>query len=362
MTNLFEPITLGGLALRNRLMRSPTAERVADPTTGAPSPKQRAIYEALARGGIGLIVTGHAYVARSGKAHPEMASIESDDLIPAWRETVRPAQELGARVIMQVNFGGSSCDPAVTPHPISPSGVVTNPQVAPRAMTENEIAQVIAAFGQAARRAREAGLDGVQIHGAHGYLVTQFLSSGLNQRDDAWGGSPEKRLAFLRQVVAAMQNAAGADYPIWIKLGVSGAAQHGLTLPEGATVAAACAQMDIAAIEISHAMGEPEERDTSFEAPYLPLAHAVRQVVGPDYPLALVNGFRTRPAMESVLASGAAQIISLCRPLILEPDLPNKLRDNPTYEPACVRCSRCWPDAPGKGSACYNPKFAKGKR
>lgn len=159
-----------------------------------------------------------------------------------------------------------------------------------------------------------------------------------------------------------MRRAAGDDYPIWIKLGVSGAAQYGLTLPEGAAVAAACAEMGIAGIEISHAMGEPVERDASFEAPYLPLARAARQAVGPDYPLALVNGFRTRRAMEDVLASSVVQLISLCRPLILEPDLPNKLRDNPAYEHTCVRCGRCWPDAPGKGSACYNPQFAKGAK
>ena len=122
---LFEPITIGNLTLRNRVMRSATAERLADPDTGAPLPKLADLYADLARGGVGLIVTGHAYVERTGKAHPEMSSIATDDVIPAWRETIRPAQEAGARIMMQINHCGSGCDPTITPHPISPSGVTS---------------------------------------------------------------------------------------------------------------------------------------------------------------------------------------------------------------------------------------------
>ena len=238
---LFEPAFVGQLTVRNRLMRSATAERVADPVTGAPGARQAEMYRKLAEGGTGLIVTGHAYIERPGKAHPEMASIADDSLIPLWREVIRPAQDAGARVMMQINHCGASCDPLVTGEPLSPSGVPTNRLHQPHAASEEEIERVIAAFAQAARRAREAGLDGVQLHGAHGYLINQFMMPSTNLRNDAWGGDPGRRQTFLRRVVAAIRRQVGDDYPLWIKLGVASDAEHGLTLTEGAAVAVACA-------------------------------------------------------------------------------------------------------------------------
>jgi len=351
---LFDPITIGNLTIPNRLMRSATAERTADPDTGTPLPSLKDTYLALAQGDVGLIVTGHAYVDRGGKAHPEMASIADDRVIPVWRETVRPAQEAGARVIMQINHCGSGCDPAVTPQPISPSGVQTAEGTSPRAMDEQDIAHVIRAFGQAARRAREAGLDGVQIHGAHGYLVTQFLSAMTNRRDDAWGGDPTRRRAFLDAVIDEVRGQVGADFPLWIKLGVAGKAESELPLAEGARVAAACAARGIDCVEVSHAIGTPEGIDTQQEAAYRPLAEEVREAVGPEYPLAVVHGFSTRAGMETVLTNDLVQMVSLCRPLIAEPDLPKKLREVPGYQAACVRCGKCWPEDLGKGTACYN--------
>jgi len=356
---LFEPGSVGGLAVRNRMMRSATAERVADPVTGAPHAKQAEMYRRLAEGGIGLIVTGHAYVELPGKAHPEMASIAEESLIPLWRETIRPAQHAGARVMLQINHCGASCDPAITSDPISPSGVPTNGQHQPHAASGEEIARIISAFAQAARRAREAGFDGVQLHGAHGYLINQFIMPSTNLRDDAWGGDVMRRQAFLMAMVAAIRRQVGHDYPLWIKLGVASDAEHRLTITEGAAVAAACAQWGVDAIEISNALGVPEEMDPKADGAYLPLAHGVRQAVGAHYPLALVNGFRTPSAAEQVLVSGVAQMISLCRPLIAEPDLPNQWREGRSTGVACVRCGRCWPDKMGQGVDCYNAHVRK---
>jgi 2,4-dienoyl-CoA reductase-like NADH-dependent reductase (Old Yellow Enzyme family) len=226
-------------------------------------------------------------------------------------------------------------------------------------MTEDEIAHVIRAFGQAACRAREAGLDGVQIHGAHGYLVTQFLSEMTNQRvdawgDGAWGDAPTRRRAFLDAVIHEIRDQVGSDYPLWIKLGVAGKAESGLPLAEGARVAAACAARGVDCVEVSHASGIPEEIDADQEAAFRPLAEGVREAVGQAYPLAVVYGFSTRAGMEAVLADGLVQMVSLCRPLIAEPDLPQKLRQTAGYQAACVRCGKCWPKALGEGVACYN--------
>ncbi len=354
MALLFDPITVGSLSLRNRLMRSATAERMSDPDTGAPLPALGALYEALGRGGVSLIVTGHAYVEPAGKAHPEMNSMAEDAVIPAWTRAVAGAQAAGARVMAQINHSGANCDPTVNPDPISPSGVATNDRALPRVMTPVEIDRAIRAFGRAAWRAREAGLDGVQIHGAHGYLVTQFLTPATNQRSDAWGaGGPTGRLAFLQAVIAEVRNQVGARYPVWIKLGVSGAPDKGLSLADGASAAVAGRDAGVDLIEISQALGKPAEMGAG-EARYLPMAQAVRAAVGAQYPLALVQGFRSARAMERVLRSSVVQMISLSRPLIAEPDLPARLASGATRRAACISCGECWAKEPGQGVGCHS--------
>jgi 2,4-dienoyl-CoA reductase-like NADH-dependent reductase (Old Yellow Enzyme family) len=175
-----------------------------------------------------------------------------------------------------------------------------------------------------------------------------------NQRDDAWGGDSERRRAFLDAVIAEVRGQVGDDYPVWIKLGVAGKAESGLSLAEGAQVAAACAQRGVDCVEISHALGIPEELDTKQEAAFRPLAEGVREAVGPTYPLAVVYGFSTRVGMEAVLEGGLVQMVSLCRPLIAEPDLPDKLRRIEGYQAACVRCGKCWAEVLGEGMACHN--------
>lgn len=364
-SGLFEATEVGGLRLRNHLMRSATAERMADFDTGAPLPKMTALYRDLAEGGAGLIVTGHAYVTRGGKAHPEMAALDRDDLIPLWRNVIRPAQDLGAKMMVQINHGGANCDPLVTPDPRSPSGIATNTRgfyqhpLHSGALADDEIAGIVAAFGQAARRAQKAGFDGVQIHGAHGYLTSQFLTPYTNRRDDRWGGDAERRLAFLRAVAGEVRRQVGAGYPVWIKLGVAGREDAGLTLDDGAHAALACVEAGIDAIEISHAVGLPAWVKTAPEPPFLRMAEAVRAAIGPDYPLALVNGFRHAAVMRRTLESGVVQLISLCRPLIVEPHLPRMLQAGDVDEAICASCSQCWPNAFGEGIACHNRSVQK---
>ncbi len=356
MSILFEPVTVGRLPLRNRFMRSATAEQLAHPKTGAPAPRLREMYRALGEGGVGLIVTGHACIEYSGRTNGTMTAMAADELIPAWRETIRPAQAAGARVMMQINHGGSNVDPTTTPEPLSPSGVATNDLAKPRAMSEAEIARVIDSFGQAARRAREAGFDGVQLHGAHGYLISQFLTPYTNRRDDAWGGDEPRRRAFLQAVAASVRRQVGDDYPVWIKLGVAGKAFSGLTAEEGARVAKACAGFRIDCIEISHGLLIPEELDVRREARYRPLAEAVRREVGPGLPLALVSFIRSRAVMEELLTSGLVDLVSICRPFIAEPDLVRRLARAAEEAVACVTCDRCRVGPEGEGVRCRNEK------
>lgn len=359
MPDLFDSLTIGTLTIRNHLMRSATAERMSNPEDGTPSARMQAMYTRLAEGGIGLIVTGHAYIERQGKGHPEMASIASDAMIAAWRKVISPAQKAGARVMLQVNHCGASCDPAVTPHPLSPSGVATNAMVNPQPMTAEDLDRIIKAFGQAARRALEAGFDGVQIHGAHGYLLNQFLSPLTYPKpsfllDGTELDGTEQRSVILKAVIEEIRRQVGDDFPVWIKLGVAGRAESGLNLTEGAQIASACSRYRVDCIELSHALGTPEDIDTSADMAFLPFAEAVRSAVADDFPLALVQNFRTHTQMQALLDRGTVQMISLCRPLIAEPDLPNHLQVDPGYEHACVRCGQCWPKQMHTGVACYN--------
>jgi len=359
MDLLFTPATIGTLHLPNRLIRSATAESLAD-ADGRPTPQLGALYRALAKGGVGLIITGHMYVHPSGKVHPEMTGIYADALIPDLQALVSSVHEEGGRIVAQLNHGGMKCRGGTVPEPMAPS-VVTWKRLEqrPREMTPGEIARIIQAYAQAARRAQQAGFDGVQIHGAHGYLIGQFLSPFVNQRTDEWGGDIEGRMRFLRAVCAALREQVGPDYPVLIKLGMMDEVAGGLMPEQGLHVAAALTEMGVDALEISGGIGERNLniqlaiRSEEDEAYFRPLAQQARAVT--QLPIMLVGGLRSRNVMEDVLSTGDADFISLCRPLICEPDFPDRLRRGVQERSACISANRCWPDEMGEGIACKCP-------
>ncbi len=357
MSALFEPARIGSLKLPNRLIRSATAERMAY-ADGRPRPELQDLYRELARGGVGLIISGHMFVHPSGKAHPEMTGIHSDCLIPDLSELCGAVHQAGGRVAAQINHGGMQCSRRTVSQTIAPSDIdavfLRRPA---RAMTGGEIAMMIEAYADAARRAQEAGFDAVQIHGAHGYLISQFLSPFTNRRDDAWGGELADRMRFLRAVCEAVRERVGPSYPLFIKLGMMDGLEDGLSPEEGADVVAALEGMGLDGVEISGGIGGGEALNTrspirsrADEAYFRPLAQRARPRT--SLPIALVGGFRSRDVMEEVIESGDADFISLCRPLICEPDLPKRLREGSQGQAACVSCNQCWPEGPGEGVAC----------
>ncbi len=357
---LFAPGHIGTLVLPNRLVRSATAERMAD-ADGRPRPRLKALYQELARGGVGLIITGHMYVHPSGKAHPEMTGIHSDELIPSLAELADAVHREGGRVVVQINHGGMQCSRETVPETVAPSAVdapfLTGPA---REMTADEITLLIQAHGQAARRAREAGFDGVQIHGAHGYLIGQFLSPFANRRTDEWGGDLEGRMRFLRAICQDVQEQVGPDYPVLIKLGMMDGVEGGLTPEVGVQVVAALEGLGPDAVEISGGIGGGRNlnartgiRSEADEAYFRPLARQARPAT--RLPIILVGGFRSRRVMEEVLADGDADFISLCRPLICEPDLPDRLRAGLQERSSCISANRCWAEGPDEGIACKCP-------
>jgi 2,4-dienoyl-CoA reductase-like NADH-dependent reductase (Old Yellow Enzyme family) len=357
LSRLFTPGTIGTLTLPNRLVRSATAERLAD-AEGRPLPRLKQLYQELARGGVGLIITGHMYVHPSGKAHPEMAGIYTDALLPDLAELAETVHQAGGRVAVQINHGGMQSSRQAVTEPVAPSAVDL-PFLAhtPRALTDDEIVEMIECYGQAARRAREAGFDGVQIHAAHGYLVSQFLSPLANRRSDRWGGDLPGRMRFLQAVCRAVRQHVGFDYPVFVKLGMIDDPEGGLTTAESVQVVAALEEMGLDGVEISGGIGGGRDLNSrkgvgarESEAYFRPLAQAARPAT--RLPILLVGGLRSRQTMEEVLDAGEADFVSLCRPLISEPDFPMRLRLGLQDQSRCISANRCWPEVPGDGIAC----------
>lgn len=360
MSILFTPANIGTLELPNRLLRSATAESMAD-EGGYPRTQLKDMYRDLAAGGVGLIITGHMFVHLSGKCHSEMTGIHNDKLIPGLAQLAEAAHARGGKIAVQINHGGMQCAKECVEDAIAPSAVEAS--ISRRSAREiglDEIRILIEGYGQAARRAREAGFDAIQLHGAHGYLINQFLSPATNRRRDEWGGNFENRLRFLTEVVQAVRVQVGREYPVFIKFGMVDGVEGGLDLESGAKIVARMADLGLDGVEISGGIGGNNVtnvrkgiRRPGDEAYFLPLARKARQSTG--LPIALVGGFRSREVMENVLTNGEADFISLCRPLISEPDFPNMIRAGTTEKSRCIASNNCWAETRGVGIACKCP-------
>ncbi len=345
MSILFEPYKIGRLTLKNRFIKSSTLESMAGPD-GEITPDMLDFYEAIARGGAACIFLGHAFVHPLGKASPKMIGVHDDRLIPGLRSLADVIHRHDCFVFAQINHGGSriqgGCAEVVGPSP------VVNPATGllARELKPSEIREIIDAFGQAARRVREAGLDGILIHGAHGYLASLFTSPFTNHRIDEWGGDASKRFRFLEEVYHAIRKSVGNDYPVTIKLGIKDDTEEGLSLGEGSEVAARLARLGIDAIEISAGVatkpvpGRNNILSREQEAYFLPYAKAVRPKVG-KLPLSLVGGLRSPDLMEEIIKAGWTDFVSLARPFICEPDLVNKIRAGRREPVSCTRDDRC---------------------
>jgi 2,4-dienoyl-CoA reductase-like NADH-dependent reductase (Old Yellow Enzyme family) len=227
-------------------------------------------------------------------------------------------------------------------------------------MTTAEIVTAVDAFGSAAHRAKTAGIDAVQIHAAHGYLISQFLSPHTNRRNDAWGGDFERRLHFLAAVCEAVRGHVGPDYPVFIKLGMMDNLDQvpgGLTPEDGARIVGRLGDLRLDAVEVSGAYGGQSDFNArkgigsrESEAYFRPLARKAK--ANTELPVILVGGLRSRSVMEDVLALADADFASLCRPLIREPDLPVRMQRGETAVAACISGGRCWPKGLGEGIQC----------
>ncbi len=344
---LFEHFSFSGLDLGNRLVRSATFEKRAD-DDGFVTESLIELYEDLARGGIGLMITGNALVHPSGRSVAQMLCIHSDIYIQGLRKLTSAVHSLDGLIAIQLVHGGRQSFPILLGgnDAIAPSAVYdTSTKIMPRAMTDAEIWKIVDAFADAARRARIAGFDAVQIHGAHGYLVSEFISPYTNRRDDYWGGDEERRFHFLEEVYKAMRKEVGEDYPLMIKMNADDLIEGGLKVEEAVKIAVRLEEMGLDAVEVSGGMYEssqkaaqPDITSPEEEAYFRRFGKVFKSKL--KIPVMLVGGMRSQSIMEDVLQKGEADLISIARPLIREPDLPKKFEAG-KEKADCISCNGC---------------------
>lgn len=351
MSILFEPARLKNVTLRNRFVRSATYDGMSD-NTGQVAESQINLIAGLAEGGVGLIISAIMYVHPSGQVSSFMNSIAEDKYIEGLRRLTEAAHAGGAKIAVQLYHGGREARFVKTRGqlPLGPSVITGDPfyRWNYREITQEEIADVVDAFGQAARRAGESGFDAVQVHGAHGYLFSQFLSPFTNKRKDAWGGSLENRLRLHRDVYLSIRSRVGADYPVMIKLGVEDGFEGGLTFADGMKAAQMLADAGYDALEISSGVRgekyEGTEYKTKINKParqgyFRRWASEIKKQV--SVPVIAVGGLKSPAMMEDIIRNQEADFISLCRPLITEPSLINNWKTDPGKKPRCVYCNKC---------------------
>ncbi|OYU46646.1 MAG: NADH oxidase [Burkholderiales bacterium PBB4] len=338
-----------GAVLKNRLVKSAMSEALGT-REGAPTPELTHLYQAWAKGGIGLCITGNVMIDHGARGEPGNVVIADDRDLPALKEWARAATGNGTQSWVQLNHPGKQAPKGLNKETVAPSAVPFRADMqaffaTPRALSDAEVRALIQRFASAAKVVKKSGFSGVQIHGAHGYLVSQFLSPQHNVRTDDWGGTPENRRRFVLEVYAAMRKAVGAKFPIGIKLNSADFQRGGFTEEESLDTIRVLASAGIDLIEISGGTYEApamtgvktsktpvKESTRQREAYFLEFAERARQAVAT--PLVVTGGFRSAQGMAQAIESGAVDMVGIARMLAIEPDVPQRLLagEDPRYQ------------------------------
>ncbi|MEW6547809.1 MAG: NADH:flavin oxidoreductase [Bacillota bacterium] len=322
MAGLLTPLEYRGLVLRNRIVMPPMASDVATPE-GEPTGRHLDHYLPRARGGVGLVIVEHSYVELRGRLTRTQLGIHHDGLVDAFRPLVDAIHETGARVAIQITHaGGATTEEVCGTRPVGPSEV-PHPRsgCAPRALGAEELPSLVEAFGAAARRARLAGFDAVEIHGAHGFLLNQFLSPLTNRRQDGYGGSLENRARFPLEVVRAVRRAVGPDFPVLYRLGAADNVPGGLTLEESQVVAPWLVEAGVDVLDVSGGLGgsRPPGAPPGY---FVPLAEGIKRVV--EVPVVVTGGITDPFFADGIVRAGKADLVGIGRALLADPDWARK--------------------------------------
>ena len=359
--HLFSPATIGSLSLKNRIVRSATYEAKAD-DTGGPTDLYLDFYRQLARGGAGLIVTGLAYPEKEGKL-PRTLGVDDIGCLPSLQRVAGAIHDVGngCKVALQICHTGRQLPHSIDRQTVAPSPIA-EPYTGrtPRELSNGEIESFIDRSAAAIAYASQAGFDAVQVHAAHGWLLSSFLSPHTNRRTDRFGGTTEKRARILIEIIERAKKRVSDDFPVLIKINACDYVESGIDLPEALSIGTLLAEAGYAALEISSGMWETITRDPKiigWKAERIPEARkGIRTVKDEAYhrsfakafkerlkqiKIILVGGLKTPALMDQIIAAGDADLVALSRALIREPDLPNRWKDGSTEKAACISCNKC---------------------
>ncbi|RLB87924.1 MAG: NADH:flavin oxidoreductase, partial [Deltaproteobacteria bacterium] len=348
MSRLFEATRINGMEIKNRFVRSATYEAMAG-LDGTAKDSLLNCMEQLAKGEVGLVITGHAHVTLEGQAGPRQMGIYSDEMIDGLKKVALAVQENGGVVAVQLAHAGMRGIGKEAHAPMGPSDVIEAGVKKASAMTVEDIKRTVQAFGDAAQRAVSAGFDAVEIHAAHGYLLSQFLSPYYNQRKDDYGGSLENRARLLVEVFQEIRQRVGNAFPLMVKINSEDFLEGGFTVEEMIAVAKMLEDLGMDAIEMSGGTFEsgkliPSRGGTSKsedrEVYYREAAQAYKRKI--KIPLILVGGFLSYSLAEEVVTSGTADYVALARPLIREPRLVERWAAGDLEKASCISCNRCF--------------------
>ena len=344
--SIFEPFSLGRLGLKNRIVRSATDEHLAT-DTGLPTEALETVYRRLAEGGTGLIITGHLFVDYPlGQSGLGQAGIYDDSFAELLKPITQAGKRRGCKIAAQISHAGAKYHAG--PHrPVAPSAMRAAADApVPRRLTQTEIEELRKSYVDAASRAAAAGFDGVQVHCAHGYLLSEFVDPYYNPRVDEYGGSVENRMRLPLEIIRGIKAVCGEDYPVLVKVNSNTRADDEQYGEQLVSMVRMFAQAGAQAVELSGYDFAPKTRDRLY---FLDRAAQVKAAV-PDVPLILVGGLRSVGDMQKALDAGI-DLVAMCRPLVCQPDAADRFGSGQETSP-CVSCNRCFQNFRTTGFEC----------
>jgi 2,4-dienoyl-CoA reductase-like NADH-dependent reductase (Old Yellow Enzyme family)/thioredoxin reductase len=343
--NLFSPFRIGNLELKNRIVMPPMATNFAG-EDGSVNDRHIAYYVERAKGGVGYITFEHTGVLRQGRAFPNMALIDSDQNMPSFKKLVEAIHQENGKILIQINHAGRQTSASITGSPIVAPSAIPCPvrKEMPKELSHEEIEKIIEAFREAARRVKESGADGVEIHMAHGYLINQFLSPFSNKRSDEFGGDPGRRMRMAIEVLRAVRNKVGPDFLVLCRLSADEYVEGGLKIEDSKEIAKALERNGADGLHISACVAASGYLNHppyyAEEGVFAHLAQGIKSVV--SIPIIAVGRIRTPELANKILEENKADLISMGRALIADPHLPMKAFQERTNEIIpCISCNRC---------------------
>lgn len=366
MPDIFAPASIGKLEIRNRFVRSATWEGLAAPD-GACTPEVINVLAELARGGVGLIISSHTYVSPEGQATGRQLGIYDDNAAKTLEPLAAAVHKEHGRVALQLAHAGILAFTKETGQPALAVSAVEGLRKSPvREATRDDIALLVEAFSAAALRARAAGFDAVQVHAAHGYLLSQFLSPAFNRRTDEYGGPVENRARCLLEIVAGIRKSLGKDFPVLVKLNSRDDVENGLVLEDSIKAGKMLAEAGVDAIELSGGTlisGKLSPSRVKIDSPekeayFREAARVFKKEV--PLPLILVGGIRSFATAHALIKSGTADFVSMSRAFICEPGLVKRWKSGDLRPSECVSDNRCFrPAMAGRGINCETKRPLK---